>query len=224
MEPGDADELVEVSLAADTLFADAGLELPPDDPREMLGHVERVLVAVAEGRVRGLAATVTLDGTTHLEQLAVHPDHGRRGTGGALLEAVCADAADAGRDRVTLTTFRDLPWNGPWYERRGFAVLPRAEWAPTWPVSGRQRRLPGSWSVPGPRWSGRCRSADPGCRPAANLCLSAAFAPALTCGFVRVQEFGKMGAWSPLIPPIPQVPLRTSPSTARAGPWAATSS
>ncbi len=130
MEPEDADELVEVSLAADTLFADAGLELPPDDPREMLGHVERVLVAVAEGRVRGLAATVTLDGTTHLEQLAVHPDHGRRGIGGALLEAVCADAADAGRDRVTLTTFRDLPWNRPWYERRGFAVLPRAEWGP----------------------------------------------------------------------------------------------
>lgn len=130
MEPDDVHELVEVSLAADTLFAEAGLELPPDDPREMLDHVERVLVAVAEGRVRGLAATVALDGAAHLEQLAVHPGHGRRGIGGALLEAVCAGAADAGRDRVTLTTFRDLPWNGPWYGRRGFAVLPRAEWGP----------------------------------------------------------------------------------------------
>jgi GNAT superfamily N-acetyltransferase len=130
MEPKDADEAVEVSLAADTLFAEAGLELPPDDPREMLGHVERVLVAVAEGRVHGLAATLTLDGATHLEQLAVHPDHGRRGIGGALLEAVCADAADAGHDRVTLTTFRDLPWNGPWYEHRGFIAFPRAEWGP----------------------------------------------------------------------------------------------
>ncbi|WP_026119317.1 GNAT family N-acetyltransferase [Nocardiopsis ganjiahuensis] len=130
MEPRDLDELVEVSLAADTLFAEAGLELPPDDPREMLGHVERVLVAVPDGHVRGLAATVTLDGATHLEQLAVHPGHGRRGLGGALLEAVCADAAADGRARVTLTTFRDLPWNGPWYEQRGFTVLPEAKWGP----------------------------------------------------------------------------------------------
>jgi hypothetical protein len=64
VEPKDTDALVEVSLAADTLFAEAGLDLPPDDPREMLGHVERVLVAVADRRVRGLAATVTLDGAT----------------------------------------------------------------------------------------------------------------------------------------------------------------
>lgn len=130
MGPKDVDEVVEVSLAADTLFAEAGLELPPDDPREMLDHVERVLVAVVGGRVRGLAATVTLDGAAHLEQLAVRPDHGRRGIGGALLEAVCAEAAARARTRVTLTTFRDLPWNGPWYEHRGFAVLPRAGWGP----------------------------------------------------------------------------------------------
>lgn len=130
MEPKDVEEVVEVSLAADTLFARAGLELPPDDPREMLDHVERVLVAVAEGRTRGLAATITLDGAAHLEQLAVHPGHGRRGIGGALLEAVCAEASAQGRARVTLTTFRDLPWNGPWYELRGFTVLPRAEWGP----------------------------------------------------------------------------------------------
>ncbi len=126
----DLDELVEVSLAADGLFAEAGLDLPSDDPRVMLRHVERVLVGVVGGRVRGLAATFALDGATHLEQLAVHPGHGRRGIGGALLEAVCAEAAADGRGRVTLTTFRDLPWNGPWYERRGFMVLPAVEWGP----------------------------------------------------------------------------------------------
>ncbi|MEU3016730.1 MULTISPECIES: GNAT family N-acetyltransferase [unclassified Nocardiopsis] len=130
MEPGDTASLVEVSLAADTLFAEAGLALPPDDPREMLDHVERVLVAVTDRGVCGLAATTTLDGAVHLEQLAVHPDHGRRGIGGALLAAVCDRAAEDGHDRVTLTTFRDLPWNGPWYARRGFTELPRAAWGP----------------------------------------------------------------------------------------------
>jgi GNAT superfamily N-acetyltransferase len=141
MRPEDEQRVVEVSLAADTVFAAAGVVLPPDDPREVLAHAERVLVAeepvgspdgnpAAYGSVVGLAATVTVDGRPHLEQLAVHPDHGRRGIGGALLETVCAEAAAAGHTRLTLTTFRDLPWNGPWYADRGFSVLPRAEWGP----------------------------------------------------------------------------------------------
>ena len=130
MRRHDTDAVVAVSLAADTLFARAGLELPPDDPRETLDHVEHVSVAEVDGSVVGLAATVTLDGATHLEQLAVDPEHGRRGVGGALLERVCAEAAAHGHHRVTLTTFRDLPWNGPWYERRGFVTLARTEWGP----------------------------------------------------------------------------------------------
>lgn len=130
MRRQDMDAVVAVSLAADTLFARAGLELPPDDPREMVEHVEHVWVAEVDDSVVGLAATTTLDDAAHLEQLAVDPEHGRRGIGGALLEWVCAEAAARGRDRVTLTTFRDLPWNGPWYERRGFVTLARTEWGP----------------------------------------------------------------------------------------------
>ncbi|QUX27994.1 GNAT family N-acetyltransferase [Nocardiopsis akebiae] len=149
MRPEDEPRVVEVSLAADTVFAAAGVVLPPDDPREVLAHAERVLVAegpagdtvgalpegsaedtATGGSVVGMAATVTVDGRPHLEQLAVHPGHGRRGVGGALLEAVCAEAAAAGHTRLTLTTFRDLPWNGPWYADRGFSVLPPAEWGP----------------------------------------------------------------------------------------------
>ncbi|MFL1430321.1 MULTISPECIES: GNAT family N-acetyltransferase [unclassified Nocardiopsis] len=130
MGPADEAGAVAASLAADTLFAQAGVVLPPDDPRELFDHADRVLVAVDGGAVLGLAATLPLDGGVHLEQVAVHPDHGRRGVGSALLEAVCAGAAAAGSPRVTLTTFRDLPWNGPWYAARGFAVLPPDAWGP----------------------------------------------------------------------------------------------
>jgi hypothetical protein len=31
---------------------------------------------------------------------------------------------------VTLTTFRDVPWNGPWYARLGFRELGEHEWTP----------------------------------------------------------------------------------------------
>jgi len=30
----------------------------------------------------------------------------------------------AGRPATTLTTFRDVPWNGPYYVRLGYRVLP----------------------------------------------------------------------------------------------------
>ncbi|WP_304455753.1 GNAT family N-acetyltransferase [Nocardiopsis sp. YSL2] len=131
MRAEDEPDLVRVSLAADAVFAGAGVELPPDDPRTLLAHADRVLVATAsDGRPCGLAATVAIDGHPHLEQIAVDPAHGRRGVGSALLAAVRAEAAARGHGRITLTTFRDLPWNGPWYTARGFAPLPRPEWGP----------------------------------------------------------------------------------------------
>ncbi|MDA0563958.1 GNAT family N-acetyltransferase [Streptomonospora sp. S1-112] len=126
--PEDVEDVVAVSLAADTLFAEAGLVLPPDDPRAMLREARWVLVA--HSPVRGLAALTVLDGAAHLEQLAVHPDHGRRGVGSALLEAACAFARERGFAAMTLTTFRNVGWNAPWYARRGFAELPRERWGP----------------------------------------------------------------------------------------------
>ncbi|HEX3648343.1 MAG TPA: GNAT family N-acetyltransferase [Pseudonocardiaceae bacterium] len=72
----------------------------------------------------------TVDGNAHLASLGVHPDHGRRGVGSALLAAACDLAADAGKPAVTLTTFVDLPWNAPFYAGRGFVVLPPESWGP----------------------------------------------------------------------------------------------
>jgi hypothetical protein len=41
--------------------------------------------------------------------------------------AVCASAAAEGCDSVTLTTFRGVRWNMPFYARLGFEVVPRSE-------------------------------------------------------------------------------------------------
>jgi len=57
----------------------------------------------------------------------VHPDHGRRGVGAQLVTAVCRWATERGYDRVTLTTFRNVPWNMPFYTRLGFEEIPMAE-------------------------------------------------------------------------------------------------
>lgn len=63
----------------------------------------------------------------HLEEIDVHPDHGRRGLGTQLVELVCGWAASHGYQSVTLTTFRDVPWDMPFYSRLGFGVVPAEE-------------------------------------------------------------------------------------------------
>jgi GNAT superfamily N-acetyltransferase len=69
-------------------------------------------------------ALVEREGTwLHLEEIDVHPLHGRRGIGAALVETVCAWARDCGYTQITLTTYRDIPWNGPFYARLGFEIL-----------------------------------------------------------------------------------------------------
>lgn len=124
----DLARLVAVSQAADVMFADFGLSLPPDDPTDELLRAEHVIVAGTP--VVGFAVVNTVDGHAHLASLGVHPDYGRQGIGGRLLAAACAAATAAGRRAMTLTTFVDVPWNAPWYAARGFAELRSDRWGP----------------------------------------------------------------------------------------------
>jgi GNAT superfamily N-acetyltransferase len=91
----------------------------------------RLWVALADHAPVGFAHVVVHEpGVAHLEELDVHPEHGRRGLGRWLVATVCAWAVQRGYGAVTLTTFRDVPWNMPFYERLGFAVVPAAEMSP----------------------------------------------------------------------------------------------
>ena len=66
----------------------------------------------------------------HLWELAVRLRDQRRGAGTALVAAVVAEARARGLRSVTLTTFRDIPWNGPFYVRLGFAETQQDETEP----------------------------------------------------------------------------------------------
>jgi len=109
-----------LEAASDTIFAEAGYPpLPPPGDVAELAAAWRVLVS---GRPpRGFVRLEILDGCVHLEQLAVHPDHFRRGIGTELVRAALRAAAAAGYRRVTLCTFADVAWNGPFYRALGFA-------------------------------------------------------------------------------------------------------
>ncbi|NUS03327.1 MAG: GNAT family N-acetyltransferase [Nonomuraea sp.] len=128
-EPGELSGLISVELAADQLFEEVGIVFPPGTT--MVEEVDDPARVLVEGDPpAGFAMIGWVDGNVHLDQLAVRPDAMRQGIGGRLVEAVVDHAGAVGAPAVTLTTFRDVPWNAPWYARHGFSVLPREEWGP----------------------------------------------------------------------------------------------
>ncbi|WP_374534486.1 GNAT family N-acetyltransferase [Phenylobacterium sp.] len=63
------------------------------------------------------------EGCAYVEQIDVLPSHARRGIGARLLEAVAQLARERGLAALTLSTFKDVPFNAPYYARLGFAVV-----------------------------------------------------------------------------------------------------
>lgn len=127
--------LQDVEGRAGRLFLDVGMpEIAEDEPPSLaeLEAAVALLVAIDEaGELVGYARIELVGDRPHLEQLSVLPEHGGRGVGTALLDAVVAWARRFGADEVTLTTFRDVPFNAPLYAKRGFTVVPPEEWSPS---------------------------------------------------------------------------------------------
>jgi GNAT superfamily N-acetyltransferase len=84
-----------------------------------------LLVVGPVGEPVGFAHVEVVEGFAHLAQLSVHPDAMRQGLGSALVRAAMREAWQLGFDRLSLTTYRDLPWNGPFYARLGFVETTR---------------------------------------------------------------------------------------------------
>lgn len=64
-----------------------------------------------------------VDGNAHLEQVSVDPAYAHSGLGRSLIEHMLNWARNDGLPAVTLTTYTDVPWNGPYYARLGFRYL-----------------------------------------------------------------------------------------------------
>jgi len=121
--------LIEIEEAADRLFELAGYGSTPG-PASVADLSGAQLVLVAGDPPVGYARMEVVDGRAHLESLSVRPSSMRRGIGSALVNAVCDQAREAGYSEITLCTFADVPWNGPFYAGLGFAEVIEAEFTP----------------------------------------------------------------------------------------------
>ncbi len=120
--PDELAELVELEQAADRLFAVAGYgETPPPASVQELRNATALLVS--GDPPAGYARMEVVDGRAHLEGLSVRPRCMRQGRGSELVRAACAWAAEHGYAEITLCTFAEVPWNGPFYAKLGFVEL-----------------------------------------------------------------------------------------------------
>jgi GNAT superfamily N-acetyltransferase len=128
--PRDIGLLGAIELAAASLLVGHAPEsvLTEMTSHDVLERAQRdglLWVALADDVPVGFAHVEVIESdAVHLEEIDVYPGHGRRGLGTRLVTHVSDWAAAAGYVSVSLTTFRDLPWNMPFYRQLGFDVVP----------------------------------------------------------------------------------------------------
>jgi GNAT superfamily N-acetyltransferase len=109
--------ILDVTTAADVLL-------------EALAHGRLWVAREAAGPVGFAIVCMLAPEHPHLAELDVHPDHGRRGLGTALVREACAWLGRSGHPALTLTTFRRVRWNMPFYAALGFEEVSTADLGP----------------------------------------------------------------------------------------------
>lgn len=102
--------------------------LAHDEPTDAATLAARIasgglLVAEDQGAAVAFVMFRAEEGCGYVEQIDVLPSHARRGIGAALLDAVAELAAARGWPALTLSTFKDVPFNAPYYARLGFETV-----------------------------------------------------------------------------------------------------
>jgi ribosomal protein S18 acetylase RimI-like enzyme len=69
----------------------------------------------------GFLAAQVLDGTFHIAELSVAAACQRQGIGARLVETAIRHGRELRMRAITLSTYRDVKWNGPFYARLGFS-------------------------------------------------------------------------------------------------------
>jgi GNAT superfamily N-acetyltransferase len=129
--------LREIEKEAGELFREIGMtavfEHPPP-PLHVFEDYQRngraVVTVDREDQPVGFVLVKLIDGAAHVEQVSVHPSHARRRLGQGLIDYVDGWAVERGLPALTLTTFRSVAWNAPYYARLGFRELSDLELTP----------------------------------------------------------------------------------------------
>jgi len=120
--------------SAQVFRAAPGLEwIAGDDVMAAEAHAAFIVAGTAwaavapEGGLCGFLSAEDTGAEMHIWQLSVAHARQGQGIGKRLIAAAEAEARRRGLHGLTLTTFRDVAWNAPFYARLGFAALAEAD-------------------------------------------------------------------------------------------------
>jgi GNAT superfamily N-acetyltransferase len=135
--PDECSLMQAIELAAAARYASVGMaSVAMSDPIPLAVLAARVasrslIVAVTpDDAPIGFTVFRPLDGAAYIEEVDVLPSHAGRRIGATLLAGVASRAAGLGLAALTLSTFRHVPWNGPYYRRLGFVEMMAQELTP----------------------------------------------------------------------------------------------
>lgn len=157
----DLQRLVVVEVEAGQVFRTVGMTKVAEDVPQIpdlreAAEAERLWVTEVGSEVAGYIIADVLDGDAHVAQVSVAPAYAGRALGRAMIEFLEDWGRAAGCPATTLTTFRDVPWNGPYYLRLGYHVLRKEDIGPELAMTMAQEA-----SLPGIEASLRCAMVKP---------------------------------------------------------------
>jgi GNAT superfamily N-acetyltransferase len=129
-EPEDIAAMQALERDAAKTFADLPgmafcVDIPARDDAEHREAQARGLALLAEshGEAVGFLIAVPRDGCAHLLEVGVAAAWQGQGVGRRLIEAFESWARETGFREATLTTYRDVAWNAPFYRRLGYQAF-----------------------------------------------------------------------------------------------------
>ncbi|WP_340645268.1 GNAT family N-acetyltransferase [Phenylobacterium sp.] len=126
--------LPEIELSAVDAFINTSIPpgplstaTPAEGWRDALNHGTLWVVDGEQGTPIGFLGAHREGGGLHILEFDVEAGHQGKGLGRLLLRHVIDWARAEGLFELTLTTFRNIAWNGPFYARMGFAEISDAD-------------------------------------------------------------------------------------------------
>ncbi|KAL1962659.1 hypothetical protein VTN77DRAFT_9293 [Rasamsonia byssochlamydoides] len=129
--PEEVPLLAAVETSAATLFRTIHnlswiADMPPMDPGllHLMVSSNRVWVAVTSDNVPvAFSAAESKDSRFYIAELSVHRAWQRQGIATKLIAKMEKQAREEGFSHISLTTYRDLEWNGRFYAKLGFVEV-----------------------------------------------------------------------------------------------------
>lgn len=129
------DTLQHIDLKSSEIFKGTGLIdfgdnsahlLPIPETRLRSGLGDSLLWVATNGRdiPIGFVLCAHKQNSLYLDQVSVLPEFGRQGIGRQLVQVAIEETRQQEYDYISLSTFRDIPWNGKFYRRLGFKEIP----------------------------------------------------------------------------------------------------